>query len=94
MPDGRCTRTQCPEILREVDGSRAVAALEAVRTAIIEYIPQNSTNLWLCLDNISVVEEINTKADRIGTSQLTIDKTRGEAGGSRETDEQGDPGTQ
>jgi hypothetical protein len=49
----------------EVADAEAVAVLEAVKTAI-EHAPQNSTNLWLCLDNISVVEGINTKVDRIG----------------------------
>jgi ribonuclease HI len=66
----------------EVADAEATAALEAVKTAI-EHAPQDSTNLWLCLDNISVVEGINTKVDRIGTSQPIIDKTREKLSGWR-----------
>ena len=51
------------------------AALEAVKTAL-EHAPPDSTNLWLCLNNGSVIEGINIKADRIGTSQPTINKIR------------------
>jgi len=59
----------------EVADAEAEAALEALKAAL-EHAPPDSTNLWLCLDNGSVVEGINTKADRIGTSQPTINKIR------------------
>jgi surface antigen len=76
-----------------VADAEAVAALEAVKSAI-EHAPQNSTNLWLCLDNISVVEGINTKADKIGTSQPTIDKIRERLSGWRFREMDGQcPGT-
>jgi ribonuclease HI len=59
----------------EVADAEAEAALEGMEAAL-KHAPPGSTNLWLCLDNGSVVEGINTAADRIGTSQPTIDKIR------------------
>ena len=59
----------------EVADAEAEAALEALKAAL-EHAPLDSTNLWLCLDNGSVIEGINTKVDRIGTSQPTINKIR------------------
>ena len=76
-------------MLWDMDGSRrrgGVVVMEAVKT-VIEHAPQNSTNLWQYLENISVIEGIDTKADRIGMFQLTSTKSgRGcLAGGSRAT---------
>jgi ribonuclease HI len=65
-------RKNCGKWMEVVD---AEAALEALKAAL-EHAPLDSTNLWLCLDNGSVVEGINTKVDRIGTSQPTINKIR------------------
>jgi len=59
----------------EVADAEAEAALEAVKAAY-KYATPGSTDLWLCIDNKSVVERINTRLNGIGTSQPTIDEIR------------------
>jgi hypothetical protein len=69
-------RENCGRWMEATDAEAAVvAALKAVKT-VIEHASQNSTSL----DNISVIEGINTKADGMGTSLPTIDKIRESSG--------------
>ena len=74
MRGGQSTREikNCGQWM-EVADAEAEAALEAVKVACKHATP-DSTDLWLCIDNKSVVDGINTRSDRIGTSQPTIDK--------------------
>jgi ribonuclease HI len=67
-------RKSCGKWL-EVADAEAEAALDAVKAAC-EQAPLGSTSLWLCTDNKSVAQSINTEADRIGTSQQSVDEIR------------------
>jgi ribonuclease HI/exonuclease III len=67
-------RKSCGKWL-EVADAEAEAALEAVKAAH-EHAPPGSTSLWLCTDNKSVLQNINTETDRTGTSQQSVDEIR------------------
>lgn len=62
-------------VYQEVIDAEAIAAREAVRAAM-EYATDDSAKLWLCLDNLSVVQNLQaTTTEVIKTSQRQVDST-------------------